>query len=261
MNTETIMISLQLLVITLVIMALLTNWRKIKQNGGNGTLSKISGQMDAIKLKYQTENDLLLANLNVISGKDYQRNADKRDAIIDFFSRFNEWIWDGLNISVHEYNHTNYQELTTLLVSMKEHYNRTNVAFGRLQLILRDEKLLNIGYEAVMESLKLHHYVENTIKSYLHTLSWEKTLLDKITSKDYDFFQLSPDMKSFYEKQARENDAEKKRILDGYDDRHWALFNPVIQKRNEFRDIAREDILDPKNENSNGLAKERWNSL
>jgi len=261
MKTDIIMISLQLLVILLAMLVLFTSWRKIKQFGGNGALKALTGQMDDIKLKYQTENELLLANLNVVTGRSHQRYVDKKEAIIDFFSRFNEWIWDGLNISVHEYNHTNYQELTAMLVSMKEHYNRTNVAFGRLQLILQDEKLLNIGYEAVMESLKLHHYVENTIKNFQRTLSWEKTLLEKITSKDYDFFQLSPDMKGFYEKQAKENEAEKKKILEGYDDRHWALFNPVIQKRNEFRDLAREEILEMKKDGPNGLIKERWNSL
>jgi predicted nuclease with TOPRIM domain len=117
-----------------------------------------------------------------------------------------------------------------------------------MQLTIDSEQLVKIGYEAMMDTLKLHHFVENTMKNYQKTLSWEKTLLDKITSKDYDFFKLSPDMKSFYERQARENEEEKRRVLEGYNDRHWELFKQAIADRNLFRDVAKVELSELEND-------------
>jgi hypothetical protein len=206
-------------------------------------------------------NKQLTANLNLITNKDHMRFAENRNALIDFFTNLNEWIWDGLNIGVQDYNHTNYQELSGKIVRMKEYYNKANVSFGRLQLLFQDDKLLKAGYEAILESLKLHHFVETTLKNFQRTLSWEKSLLDKITSKDYDFFKMTPDLTALYEKQARETEITRKEILDGYNDKHWELFNPVIRKRNEFRDLAKKEISEERKSSSNGLSQARWNEF
>lgn len=156
-------------------------------------------------------------------------------------------MWGGLNISVQDYNHVNFEEITKRITNIRDYYNKANISFAEMQLSIDSEKLIKTGYEAMMDTLKLHHFVENTMKNYQKTLSWEKTLLDKITSKDYDFFKLSPDMKSFYERQARENEEEKRRVLEGYNDRHWELFKQAIADRNLFREVAKEELLELEN--------------
>lgn len=203
----------------------------------------------------------LTANLNLITNKEHMRFAENRSALIDFFTHLNEWIWDGLNIGVQDYNHTNYSELSGKIIRLREYYNRANVSFGRLQLLIQDDKLLKVGYETILESLKLHHFVETTLKNFQRTLSWEKSLLDKITSKDYDFFKMTPDLTALYEKHARETETERKEILDGYNERHWELFGPVIKKRNEFRDLAKQEMAEDKKETANGLTQGRWNDF
>jgi len=209
----------------------------------------------------QSEHNLLTANLNLITNKDHLRFTENRTALIDFFTHLNEWIWDGLNIAVQDYNHSNYPDLSMKLVHLREYYNRANVSFGRLQLLVQDDKILKVGYETILEALKLHHFVETTLKNFQRTLSWEKSLLDKITSKDYDFFKITPDLTTLYEKQARETEEERKKILDGYNERHWDLFNPVIRKRNEFRDLAKQEMSEEKKETTNVLTQGRWNEF
>jgi hypothetical protein len=188
------------------------------------------------------ENELLKSNLNIHTGQNNHIFNERKNAILEYFSSLNTWMWDGLNLTVQDYNHVNFEEITKRITNIKDYYNKTNICFAVMQLTIDSEQLVKIGYEAMMDTLKLHHFVENTMKNYQKTLSWEKTLLDKITSKDYDFFKLSPDMKSFYERQARENEDEKRRVLDGYNDRHWELFKQAIADRNLFRDVAKEEL-------------------
>lgn len=194
------------------------------------------------------ENDLLKTNLNIHTGQNNHIFNERKNAILAYFSSLNTWMWDGLNVSVQDYNHVNFEEITRRITNIKDYYNQANISFAVMQLTIESEQLVKIGYEAMMDTLKLHHFVENTMKNYQKTLSWEKTLLDKITSKDYDFFKLSPDMKSFYERQARENEEDKRRVLEGYNDRHWELFKQAIADRNLFRDVAKEELSELEHE-------------
>jgi len=207
--------------------------------------SDISLLSDMLKQVYERnleENELLKSNLNIHTGQNNHIYNERKKAILDYFSSLNTWMWDGLNISVQDYNHANFEEITRRMTSIRDYYNQTNITFASMQLTIDSEQLVKTGYEAMMDTLKLHHFVENTMKNYQKTLSWEKTLLDKITSRDYDFFKLSPDMKSIYERQARENEEEKRRVLEGYNDRHWELFKQAIADRNLFRDLAKDEI-------------------
>ena len=188
------------------------------------------------------ENELLKSNLNIHTGQNNHIYNERKNAILSYFSSLNTWMWDGLNLTVQDYNHVNFEEITKRITNIKDYYNQTNISFAIMQLTIDSEQLVKVGYEAMMDTLKLHHFVENTMKSYQKALSWEKTLLDKITSKDYDFFKLSPDMKSFYERQARENEEDKRRVLEGYNDRHWELFKQAIADRNLFRDVAKAEL-------------------
>ncbi len=250
-STSILLIVLQIILILIVIFQIF-RFRKI----GLFLQSK-----DFSDCSSDSGNKQLTANLNLITNKEHMRSAENRTALIDFFTQLNEWIWDGLNIGVQDYNHTNYSELSGKIIHLREYYNRANVSFGRLQLLIQDDKILKIGYEAILEALKLHHFVETTLKNFQRTLSWEKSLLDKITSTDYDFFSMTPDLTGLYEKQAKETETERKQILDGYNERHWELFNPVIRKRNEFRDLAKQEISEERKETTNGLTQNRWNEF
>jgi hypothetical protein len=242
-----ISISSMLIILVCICVALITLEIFFIYNQGRKTADKsdvrlLTDILSQIHDRNMEENDLLKSNLNIHTGQNNHIYNERKKAILDYFSSLNTWMWDGLNVSVHDYNHVNFEEITKRMTSIRDYYNRTNITFAVMQLTIDSEQLVKIGYEAMMDTLKLHHFVENTMKNYQKTLSWEKTLLDKITSRDYDFFKLSPDMKSIYERQARENEDEKRRVLEGYNDRHWELFKQAIADRNLFRDAAKEEI-------------------
>ncbi len=219
-----------------------------RKNADKSDVRMLTDILSQIHDRNMEENDLLKSNLNIHTGQNNHVFNERKNAILAYFSSLNTWMWDGLNISVQDYNHVNFEELSKRVTNIKEYYNQANISFAVMQLTIDSEQLVKLGYEAMMDTLKLHHFVENTMKNYKKTLSWEKTLLDKITSKDYDFFKLSPDMKSFYERQARENEEEKRKVLEGYNDRHWELFKQAIADRNLFRDVAKEELAELENE-------------
>jgi hypothetical protein len=239
-----VLIILVCICIVLITAELLFIYSQGRKTADKSDVSLLTGMLKQVHERNIEENELLKSNLNIHTGQNNHIYNERKKAILDFFSSLNTWMWDGLNISVQDYNHTNFEEITRRMTSIRDYYNQTNITFAVMQLTIDSEQLIKTGYEAMMDTLKLHHFVESTMKNYQKSLSWEKTLLDKITSKDYDFFKLSPDMKSIYERQARENEEEKRRSLEGYNDRHWELFKQAIADRNLFRDLAKDEITE-----------------
>ncbi len=261
--SETVVLLLALLILSGIIHATSTIVLLVirKKLVTREEIETLAGSIGNLRKSFSEENELLVTNLQLLTSKKNIITNERRDTILDLFSSLNKWVWDGLNVTISDFNHANFHEISGKLASIRDYYNNTNISFGKMQLLVNDDTLIKNGYDAIMETLRLHHFVENTLKNFQKALSWEKTLLEKITSKDYDFFKLSPDIRTFYEKQAIESENDKKKILDGYNDRHWELFKPVVERLNAFRDSTKESINELKKEMPNGLTGGRWSSL
>lgn len=156
-----------------------------------------------------------------------------------FFAQLNTWIWDSLNIYIYEYNHANYQDISTRLIAMRDAYNKTNVTFSKVRLIVKDEDLVKAGHEAIIKTLALHHFEEGLLKRLLSTLSWEKISIDQIVNKQVDFRTMTSDLRDFYLRQAEKHEKDKKEITDEYFAKQQDVFNPAIGEVNSFKDKAK----------------------
>ncbi|QKG78992.1 hypothetical protein [Tenuifilum thalassicum] len=213
--------------------------QKGKNQADKEDLKKITETVEDVKQKYTEENELLRANLNILASKKNLLFNEEKEAIINYFGQLNKWIWDGLNVQIVEYNHANFQELSDRLIKMRDDYNKTNIEFSKVQLLVKNEELIQIGHETNLKTLELHHFKESIIQRLQRVLSWEKIMVDQITSKDFDFSKLSVDVKNFYQNQAKEREADKKAIIDEYFAKNQDYFSPAIELRNKFKDLGK----------------------
>lgn len=246
------MISQTFIIVTIIIqvlVGLLTTCLifYVQQKGKNladkEDLGKLTEIVEDVRHKYAKENELLKSSLTLFTNKQNILFTEGKNAIIEFYSNLNKWLWHNLDISAHEYNHTNFTELSTKLLTMRDHYHDTNISFGKVQLLGNDENLVLAGHEAIMDTLYLHQYVEQIIKKLQLILSTDKHLLDTLFSKELKFDQLSKEMKSYYEQQAHDNTNGKKKIVDNFLNEKSTLFNSAMNKRNVFRDLAKAYLL------------------
>lgn len=232
-----IVIILQAAIVLLV--AYLSNYanQKGKNLADKEDLKKLTEIVETVKKKNIEEIELLKANLSILTDKKSQLFSEEKEAIIIFFSQLHKWIWDSLNIYLNEYNHTNYKDLSDRLIIMRDAYNQTNVSFAKVQLLVKDNDLINLGHEAIVETLKLHHFKENLIQRLSWTLSGEKILVDQIISGKMDL--KSSGLSDFYMTQAKDREAEKKAVWDEYLAKHKDTFATAIIKANNFKDKAK----------------------
>lgn len=213
--------------------------QKGKNQADKEDLKQITETVEEVKQKYTEENELLRANLNILTSKKNLLFNEEKEAIIKYFGQLNKWIWDGLNVQIVEYNHANFQELSERLIKMRDDHNKTNIEFAKVQLLVKNEELIQIGHETNIKTLELHQFKESIIQRLQRILSWEKIMVDQITAKDFDFSKLSGDMKDFYQSQAKEREDEKKAIIDEYFAKNQDYFSPAIELRNQFKDLGK----------------------
>jgi hypothetical protein len=239
MTTQLIIIFLQIVIGLLSAYLLYYAQQKGKNQADKEDLKKLTVIVEEVKKKNNEEIELLKANLSLLTDREKQIFGEEKQAIIDFFAQLNTWIWDSLNIYIHEYNHSNYQEISSRLITMRDAYNQTNVTFSKVRLIVTDEELIKAGHEAIMKTLELHHFKEGLLKRLVSTLSWEKILVDQIVNKEVDFRTMTSDLRDFYQRQAEKHEKDKKAITDEYYAKNQDIFNPAIGEVNNFKDKAK----------------------
>jgi hypothetical protein len=238
--TQLIIIILQIIIGLISAFLLYYAQKKGINQADKEDLKKLTQIVEDVKKKNNEEIELLKANLSLLTDREKQIFEEEKEAIIVFFAQLNTWIWDSLNIYIHEYNHSNYQDISTRLISMRDSYNRTNVTFAKVRLIVNDDELVKAGHETINTTLNLHHFAEGLLKRLLSTLSWEKVLVDQIVNKQIDYRTMTSDLRDFYMEQAKQHEKDKKGITDEYFAKHNDYFCPAMQVVNSFKEKAKE---------------------
>lgn len=239
MTTQLIIIFLQIAIGLLSAYLLYYAQQKGKNQADKEDLKKLTEVVEEVKKKNNEEIELLKANLSLLTDREKQIFWEEKEAIVIFFAQLNTWIWDSLNIYIYEYNHANYQDISTRLIAMRDAYNKTNVTFSKVRLIVKDEDLVKAGHEAIIKTLALHHFTEGLLMRLLSTLSWEKISIDQIVNKQVDFRTMTSDLRDFYQRQAEKHEKDKKEITDEYFAKQQDVFNPAIGEVNSFKDKAK----------------------
>lgn len=202
-------------------------------------LEDLTRIVEQVRGEFQRENEMLKASLNIISNKRNVIFSEQKQSIIDFSTQVNIWMWDALKINVFDYYHKNHDDLSDKIIKLKDAYNSVQIAFSKVQLLIDDSNLVDVGHQTVTETLKLHNFVELKVTALKRNLSWERILVEQITSKDFDIRKAPQPMAQFYQSEAKDNRLERENLLKDYYDEYGKLFSPAISKRNEFFSFAK----------------------
>lgn len=240
--TNFTIILLQIVITLLTAYLLYFAKQKGKNQADKEDLKKLTTIVEEVKKENSKEIELLKANLALFADKEKQIFTEEKESIVIFFSQLNTWIWDSLNIYIHEYNHSNYKTISDRLIIIRDSYNKTNVTFSKVKLIIEDEELIAAGHDAIVKTLKLHHFIEGLLKRLSRTLDFEKSLIEKSLNNEINFQLKSKEIFDFYQNQANDNEKEKNEIINEYFLDQKKNFNPAIDSTNSFKKIAKKHL-------------------
>ena len=213
--------------------------QKGKNQAEKEDLKDLTEIVETIKKKNTDDTEFLRASLQIINDREKLIFNEEKESIILFFSQLNTWIWDSLNIYVNEYNHTNFNDISQRLITMRDSYNKTNVTFSKVRLIVDDNELINTGNDAIIKTLALHHFKESILKRLSTNLTLERVMVDQLVNKEINVRNMDPTLLDFYTKQAQDREKEKKEIIDEYFKNHSEKFKTAIDTINSFKELAK----------------------
>src|SRR5690554_4588920 len=73
---------------------------KGKNQATKEDLKEITDTVEEVKRKYTEENELLRANLNILTSKKNIMFTEEKEAIVQYFAQLNKWIWHDLNVQI-----------------------------------------------------------------------------------------------------------------------------------------------------------------
>jgi hypothetical protein len=121
-------------------------------------------------------------------------------------------------------------------------YNDTQVAYNAFGLIVDDENLISVGNEAILETLKLKHFIETQLSSLHVNKTWEKHMRESFLEYFKNPKAGSPTMDSFYIKMEADTKEGIKKATDTYTNSYMGVFKPSRLKIEEFKSLAKNYI-------------------
>lgn len=237
-----IIILLQLIIGLLT--AYLTNY--VNQKGKNWAdkedMKELTETVEEVKQKFQKDNEFLKAELNLLTNRKSQVFSEEKESIILFFTSLNEWLWSKCNIPIFDYNSSNYNDLNEKIIALKNQHHQVNVLFSKVQLLVDNQKLIEVGYHAISETLNLHQFVIENCSNLKKSLAMEKSMFDTIFSKEFDYQKAPNEIKDFMMGQAKDNQKDKENITNEYLDKQLVLFKKAMSFRHQFKDLAKEHL-------------------
>jgi hypothetical protein len=157
----------------------------IKENAKNKSqkqyLEGLTRISEEVKQQFTKDHAILESTLMVLSNKENVLFGESKDAIIEYFSNINKWIWYFQRISPNDFNIRNYLNIPSRLGDLTNLYHETNLSFGKLQILLIDDILIRAAHETIMKALELNNYVESMLIEVHRALASE--LVNTILSK------------------------------------------------------------------------------
>lgn len=239
-------ILLLLQVIIALLIAYLTNY--INQKGKNWAnkedLQQLTQIVEAVKNNFQVENIRLKAELNILTERKNQIFTEEKEAIILFHTTVNDWLWVKCTIPIFDYNETNFNDLGEKIISLKNQYSQVQVLFSKVQLLVDNPQLIDIGYQFISETSKLHKFVETQSSKFKSNLTLGKVLIDSLIRKEFHSSDTPQEVRDFVIQRFEKNNKEKEEFLtiEYFNEQHQELFKVSIDLLIQLERIAKEHL-------------------
>ncbi len=232
----TLSIILQILILCIgLYLAFLKSYfsEKGKQLAIKEDIEEITDKVEKIKSDFQRENDDIKAKVQHLLTLQQSHRTEERNAIIDFYRKYNDWLYSLIEINYGAFNRGNITNLIETRHLIDKHYRITNVAQSMVKLLVKDGEIIKLSNELIIKILEFKNWMD------LKLLKLQQNL-ESHDSLTYRFLEL---IKDFEKNQEAANElAEKEKTIisqyellkkDFYDNRN-SEYSKILSTDNAF---------------------------
>lgn len=201
-------------------------------------IEEITEKIEGIKNEFTKETELLKVELQKLLNFEISHRAEERSAIINFYEKYNQWLYALLEINFGAYSKINLEDLVQKRIYIEKFYTETNVAQSKLKLLVKDDDIIELSGTLILELLKFKGWIDKRLLSLQHNSESHKSLTDQflIIIKTLDQNEALARSMADEEKELK---AERKKIVDEFYANRNDEYLKILTPDSQFREMVK----------------------
>jgi len=212
---------------------------KGKQLAIKEDIEEITVKVESIKSDFQRENDDLKAKIqHLLTIQETHRN-EERNVIIDFYRKYNDWLYSLLEIPYATYNRGNIPDISNVRIQINKYYRITNVAQAMINLLIKDDEIIKKSNELIINILQFKDWINIRLLKLQQNLEGHDSLTNQFLKLIKDFDK-NRDVAAKLAGNEKELIKKRKYLKDEYYDNITNEYSKILPTNNKFSELVKD---------------------
>ncbi len=156
-------------------------------------IEEITVKIESVKAEFSHETEFLKSRLQKLISLETSHRNEERNSIIEFYTKYNQWLYALLEINYGAYSRTNLKDLIEKRIYIENFYGETGIAQAKVKLLVKDEDIVSLSNKLWVAILEFKGWMDEKLLLLQHNIENQIFLTD----------QFLPLMKKFEENKDR----------------------------------------------------------
>ena len=212
---------------------------KGKQLAIKEDIEEITKKVESIKSDFQRENDEIKSKVQHILSIHESHRTEERNVLLDFYRKYNDWLYSLLEINYGNFNRGNIPDLIKTRADIDRHYRITNVAQSLTRLLVKDEDIVSLSNKLTHELLVFKNWIDIRLLKLQQNIESHNSLTNRFLKLIEDF-EKNRELAEQSAKKEKELMAERDRLFEEYYDNRNGEYSKIIPLDDEFTKLVKE---------------------
>lgn len=216
--------------------------QKAKNLADKQDIGDITKEIESIKDVFTQKTELLKTELQLALNNQIEHRNEERRAIIEFHHFLNEWISRCYSLDVSFFKRENASDLLRKRIELGELYEKCSISKSKLDLLVRNNQILKVSDDLMVESVKLSHSVAMFFTELFYKYQSRNSYADRFIQiyKDIGQQEIATSLATEDSQIAKEiND-----LIDQFFDTSVDRTKPVFNILTQFNSLAKQYLIE-----------------
>lgn len=151
-------------------------------------IAEITEKIESVKSEFSKETERLKTDLQRLLSLQISHRTEERASIINFYDKYNQWLYALLEINFGAYSRSNVSDLAEKRIYVERFYAETSVAQSKLRLLVKDDNIISLSHKLLLALLQFKAWMDMRLLSLQQNLESHNSLTERflIIIKDYE---------------------------------------------------------------------------
>lgn len=126
-------------------------------------IEAITKKIEAVKSDFTNSTEILKSGLQRLISLETSHRNEERNSIIEFYTKYNQWLYALLEINYGAYNVFTTKDLIEKRIYLEKFYGETGIAKSKIQLLVKDEEIITLSSELFVAILELKAWFDKRL--------------------------------------------------------------------------------------------------